>query len=151
MRARRADELAAHTAALRQLLTSESRELFRYLYECLNILDAKSNSLLQFNSIILVAFGTALHGSGPGPWILWLSFTGIALTLASSMLLLSVVLVRWIGTAHVPHFEVDFLRLRDERTLRYRIAWLLSLTTLVIVSLGVLRIFAVCSGEIHGC
>ena len=63
-------DAAEHTGrveALEAILLSEKRHIFDYLYACLNVLDAKSNSLLQFNSIILVAFGTALHGSDLAP------------------------------------------------------------------------------------
>jgi hypothetical protein len=141
----------ARAAAVNRILQSENRALFDYLYACLNVLDAKSNSLLQFNSIILVAFGTALHGSDMGPWIKWLSFSGIGLTLVSSFLLLSVVLVRWLREPDYANFERDFFQLRDQRTRRYRVAWGLSLVTLVIVAVGVYRIFIPCGGHIDHC
>ena len=73
------------------------------------------------------------------------------LTLVSSVLLLSVVLVRWLKVPEYEHFERDFLRLRGERTARYRLAWLLSLLTLVLVSIGVVRIFITCGGRIDSC
>jgi hypothetical protein len=138
-------------AEINAILKSENKPLFDYLYACLNVLDAKSNSLLQFNSIILVAFGTALHGSELGPFMKWLSFAGIFLTLTSSLLLLSVVLVRWLTEPEYAHFDQDFLRLRDQRTVRYKIAWLLSLVTVLIVGIGVYRIFVPCGGRIDNC
>jgi hypothetical protein len=145
------ESLETRTAALNRVLQSDRKVLFDYLYACLNVLDAKSNSLLQFNSIILVAFGTALHGAEPGPLIRWLSFAGISLTLVSSVLLLTVVLVRWLKEPEYANFESDFFRLRDQRTVRYKLAWSLALITLLIVALGVSRIFISCGGRIDNC
>lgn len=132
------DESRAHIDALcRVVLSDRHRELFQHLYDCLSILDAKSQSLLGFNSIILAVFAIFLTGE-LGSLQHIAANGGMAMILTSSLLLLSVVWVHWSGTDDLSSQDEHALRLlsvRNTRTRRYRLAWLLSVASLVALGL----------------
>lgn len=133
-----------HILKLSQLTSAkEHQELFSHLYSCLSILDSKSASLLQFNSIIIAVF--AIFMSAELSWYGWLIVnTGMAAILASALLLLSVVWVHWSTTADLINLEqhaVVLLSVRRARTIRYRIAWLFSVVSLLALALFLLLRF----------
>ena len=121
---------SGHVDALRAVHDGRDKYLFDHLYACLSILDSKSQSLLGFNSIIVAVF--AIFMSGDVVKNRRLAAAGMALTLASCLLLLLVVWVRWStpeemkepeGRATLPH---TLLAEREERTIAYRLGWYLS-------------------------
>jgi len=121
-------ELEQHRAALSEIITNDTNEkMFEHLYESLTILDSKSSSLLSFNSVLVAVF--AIFVSTQARPVLWISGgIGLALTLVSSYLLLSVVWVHWSTTDHlgkgkVSEHELKLLDVRKQRTILYRWAW----------------------------
>jgi hypothetical protein len=128
------EEVAAHIVALAHLTdTRAHKDIFDHLYGNLSILDSKSSSLLTFNSIICTVYAIFMAGTPSRvDWIL--VHLGMALILASSFLLLSVVRVHWSTTEHLRHPPkqmVILLEVRSERTIRYRLAWNLSEASLL--------------------
>lgn len=137
-------ERKAHIAALTRAATSEVHEsLFQHLYGCLSILDAKAQSLLGFNSIILAVF--AIFLTRPLSWGQSIAANaGMALILSSSLLLLSVVWIHWSTTTDLGDVDEHALRLlavRNRRTLRYRVAWLLSVASLFALGLLLVALY----------
>lgn len=131
------EELKRHVAALSAMSGAEAHgKLFDHLYGCLSILDSKSTSLLTFNSVIIAVFAIFMVGDpGGAAWI----FVGIGMAaiLMSCLLLLSVVWVHWSTTDHLTDHEkhaLTLLQVRRARTIKYRLAWYLSVWSLL--SLG---------------
>jgi len=127
-----------HVDALRAVHNGPDKYLFDHLYDCLSILDAKSQSLLGFNSIIVAVF--AIFMSGDVVKNRRLAAVGMALTLASCLLLLLVVWVRWStpgemkeseDRATLPH---TLLAVRNERTIAYRLGWYLSFAAVLVLA-----------------
>jgi hypothetical protein len=115
----------------------EHQELFKHLYDCLSILDAKSTSLLSFNSIIIAVFAIFMS-TGPSGFS-WISLNfGMAMILVSCLLLLSVVWIHWSTTANLEDLEkhaIILLDVRRSRTIKYRLAWYFSVGGMVNLSL----------------
>jgi len=113
-------------------LSEEHQDVFDHLYSCLSILDAKSSSMLAFNSIIIAVFAIFLTGSRThGEWII--INLGMAAILISALLLLSVVWVHWSATEDLLEAQRHgerLLRVRNSRTLRYRLSWCLAAISL---------------------
>jgi len=87
-------QLSDHVGALRAVHSNVAdRDLFDHLYDSLSILDSKSQSLLGFNSILAAVFAIFMQGDLGAHRRL--AATGMALTLASCLLLLLVVWVHW--------------------------------------------------------
>jgi hypothetical protein len=131
---------------LTNLLGDQRREpLFNHLYENLSILDAKSASLLQFNSILVAVFAIFLTADiAAAPF--YVGVVGILATLTSSYLLLEVVWVHWSTSdqmaAPATH-ELKLLEVRKSRTILYRIAWNFSKgAVLALVAVVVLIVLA---------
>ena len=118
----------------------EHQQLFDHLYGCLSILDAKSSSLLSFNSIIIAVF--AIFMTGELGRVEWIAINiGMASILVSCLLLLSVVWVHWSTTENLADLEKHALILLDvrrSRTIKYRLAWYF-----VVAALGDLSAFLV--------
>jgi len=133
--------LHSHIAALSRMTeVREHQELFNHLYGCLSILDAKSSSLLAFNSIIMAVF--AIFMTGVRSRAEWIAVNlGMASILASCLLLLSVVWVHWSTTENLSDIEKHallLLKVRRSRTIKYRLAWYLA-----VAALGGLSVFLV--------
>lgn len=114
---------------LSRLFSDQAHEsLFIHMYDNLTILDAKSGSLLQFNSVLMAVFAIFTAGI-EASLINVIGFLGIVLALLSSLLLLQVVWVHWSSSDHmrspVKHMG-KLLSVRKSRTICYRIAWNLS-------------------------
>ncbi len=131
------EELQKHIAALGAMTAAtEQQELFRHLYDCLSILDAKSTSLLSFNSIIIAVFAIFMASGPRGFPLIALQF-GMAMILVSCLLLLSVVWVHWSTTANLEDREnhgLTLLDVRGSRTIKYRLAWYFSVAGMVALS-----------------
>ena len=125
----RKDQLNDHVSALKALQErKQDQDLFDHLYQSLSILDAKSQSLLGFNSLLAAVFAIFMQGDLIDKNRRFAAI-GIALTLASSLLLLLVVWVQWSTPTEMSHrttFPVTLLALRKERTIEYRLGWYLS-------------------------
>jgi len=106
------------------------RALFAHLYENLNILDGKTNSLIQLNGIVLAAYIFLLSSTSmniprtsAGVYIL-----GIAYSAAAVFLCLRVIWVHWSSRSDLSHAEAHMralIRVRTERTIEFRRAWTL--------------------------
>ena len=117
----------AHINHLKQILGDDAhKSLFNHLYDSLSILDSKSASLLQFNSVLAAVFTLFLQGEKI-PLIHFVAgVVGIVAALASCYLLLNVVWVHWSTGDHMTTADLHsdkLLRVRAERTVGYRIAW----------------------------
>jgi len=119
-------DLGRHRDALSTMVNKEGHErMFSHLYESLTILDSKSGSLLQFNSVLVAVFTIFL--STQSSLALWIfGGPGLILTLVSCYILLSVVWVHWSATEHMSdgqQHELRLLEVRRSRTISYRVAW----------------------------
>tara|TARA_R110002033_G_C3800427_1_gene231205 strand:+ start:211 stop:684 length:474 start_codon:yes stop_codon:yes gene_type:complete len=112
----------------------ENTDAFDHLYECLSILDQKASSLLTFNAMILVVFTIGFNPSLVSQtWANVFLFLGIVLVNISAILLLTIVWVTWSATQIYKNertHALKLLRVRRDRTIRYRISWYFSITSL---------------------
>jgi hypothetical protein len=124
---RTAPQRKEHIDRLRQILDDEShRSLFDHLYASLSILDSKSASLLQFNSVLAAVFTLYLQGEKLPLSHFIVGVIGITAALVSCYRLLNVLWVHWSTRDHMTTAEDHsdtLLRVRAERTLGYRVAW----------------------------
>lgn len=138
-------ESRAYIENLSNLLgDSQQSPIFEHLYENLSILDAKSASLLQFNSILLAVFAIFLTAQ-VSTITFYAAMMGIFASLVSSYLLLDVVWVHWSTADHMhvrDNHELKLLDVRKSRTILYRIAWnfskfgILAIAVVVILVVG---------------
>jgi hypothetical protein len=139
-------ETLAHAKNLNKLMANNDQEaVFNHLYGSLSILDAKSASLLQFNSV-LIAILTIFITSEKVPTTSYgIGVVGILTTLVSCALLLEVVWVHWSTNEHMSTAEehaTKLLQVRKERTILYRRAWnfskfgLLTLVPVLLIIVG---------------
>lgn len=114
---------------LSRLFSDQTHEsLFIHMYDNLTILDAKSGSLLQFNSVLMAIFAIFIAKT-VFSLVNVIGFLGIVLALLSSLLLLQVVWVHWSTSDHMhspSRHMAKLLSVRKTRTICYRIAWNLS-------------------------
>jgi hypothetical protein len=145
------EEAIIHAQSLDKLLNSIEKEcIFTHLYESLSILDAKSASLLQFNSVLVAIFTIFITSDKIHPLPYYIGAIGILTTLISCAFLLEVVWIHWSTTEHVNTPEenaVKLLQVRKERTILYRKAWNFSkfglMTLMVMLGIVVsIRLFA---------
>lgn len=129
-----------HCEALRSL-QSDQRDWTEFLfwYENLSILDGKSASLLQFNSVVLAVI--AIFYTSDRNSLLRFVFAGALLvSVVSCLLCLKVVWIHWSDTpslqSPVEHGR-SLLRVRDLRTRLYRAAWWLAGAGLLALLTGV--------------
>jgi hypothetical protein len=113
-----------------------------YLYSCLSILDSKAQSLMSFDAIILAASSIAL-GISPRPFGVGDMLVVIALVMSglSSSLCLFVVWIYWTETSQFEDENEVFLhllRIRNARTIAYRISWVAAQLSGFILILGVI-------------
>jgi hypothetical protein len=102
------------------------------VYSDLSIIDNKTNSLMQLNAILVavysIAYGNIIEGKfRAAPFEIGLLVASIFLCLASILLLMTCVYIRWeTYEAEATTIEEDLLwwiNLRNSRTWRYRLAW----------------------------
>jgi hypothetical protein len=145
------DEAIIQAQSLDKLLNSLEKECtFTHLYENLSILDAKSASLLQFNSVLVAIFTIFITSDKTSAFPFYIGSLGILTTLISCALLLEVVWIHWSTTEHMNTPEentVKLLQVRKERTILYRKAWNCSkfglMTLIVMLCIVVsIRLFA---------
>lgn len=131
------EEMEAHAKALAEtVLSEEHKDLFDHLYSCLSILDSKSASMLTFNSLVIAVFAIFMtHALTQPEWVV--VNIGMATTLVSAFLLVSVVWVHWSPTRDLKDAAghvANLLKHLNSRTIRYRLAWYLALGSLVMLS-----------------
>jgi len=128
-------DLREHVAALKDAIGEDKDKLFDHLYGCLTILDSKSSSLLAFNSIIIAVFAVFLAGqTNLGLYGGVCVGAGMAAVIVSCFLLLSVVWIHWSTTddfSDRDRHAFDLLKVRRTRTLKYRLAWYFSVTSVL--------------------
>lgn len=128
------EDVRRHINALTNMANAKGHEeIFDHLYSCLSILDSKSSSLLAFNSIIIAVFAIFMTGDlGLSDWAILNG--GMVSILISSLLLLSVVWVHWSTTENLADLEnhaLILLTVRKRRTIKYRLAWYLAVTSVL--------------------
>ena len=132
------EDLQSHADALRELKSDERhQELLDHLYSCLSVLDAKSSSLLSFNSIIIAVFAIFLTGGTLSGFERGTVITGMTSVIVSCFLLLSVVWVHWSTTENLRNPQLHgrvLLQVRRTRTIQYRLAWYCSVGSMVALS-----------------
>ncbi len=141
------NEIESHIESLLKMANEqEHKELFAHLYGCLSILDAKSASLLQFNSIIIAVFVIFLTGTIDVLQFLVIAI-GMLSVLVASIILLSVIWVHWSTTVDLSNLSEHANRLllvRRTRTIRYRISWYLAnISIIMLLSFLVTKIFMI--------
>lgn len=141
--------MANYIAAWKALLESTGsfgdrdvqRALFAHLYENLNILDAKTNSLIQLNGIIIASYVFVISISAlrlPRSAVPML-LLGLAYAAAAVFLCLRVIWVHWSSRADLRHADAHIkglIRIRTQRTIEFRRAWTFccaSICTLVVI------------------
>ncbi|MFJ8359819.1 hypothetical protein [Streptomyces sp. NPDC093984] len=132
-----------HLAAVRSLQPHQDDAFEHdYLYSCLSVLDSKAQALLSYDGILMAASSITLSlfsrditaGSV-------LAFSSLAASGLSSALCLSVVWVRWTDTGDLENSDdlfLELLRVRNRRTLSYRISWVVAQLAAILLLLGVL-------------
>lgn len=126
---------AKHDEEARRLkdILPDREKRFAFLYGNLSILDQKSSTLLAFNAIGMTAISVWL-GYVPPNWLhLALDLIFLVL-LASCALALSVVNLHWSTIEELSDDELQtrtLLRKRDSRTISYKRAWALSVTSVL--------------------
>ena len=127
-------ERLQHLKSYQELRNSGDCELFDFLYENLNILDAKTAALLQFNGIslavitILMALVSSVYTKG-------LLIAILVLCALSSLISLKGIYLHWASTEdfkNTAEYLEQLLLVRDERTIAYRRAWLFSVWSIVL-------------------
>jgi hypothetical protein len=141
-----AADRASHVRALTSVTSSDARQdVFDHLYACLTILDSKSASLLGFNSIITAVFAIFLTQRLTARET-FVANLGMAAVLVSAMLLLTVLWIRWATTDELADggaYALQVLRVRNDRTVRFRVAWYFAIAALTaLVLLLILRVSA---------
>jgi len=120
---------------------------FDHLYGTLSILDTKASSLLAYNSIIMAIFSifaTTLNSKPSFPIV-----SGLILLLTSSGFLLFIIWVHWSTTDDLENKAnhlYTLLNVRRSRTIRYRVAFILSALAMVFLFIFLLRYLSVLSG-----
>ncbi|GGW76625.1 hypothetical protein GCM10010503_63120 [Streptomyces lucensis JCM 4490] len=133
---------ARHLEAIRAL-QPQSDDAFEhdYLYACLSVLDGKAQALLSYDGILIAASSITLslfsHDVTAGSALV---FASLAIGVISSALCLSVVWVHWTDTGELENSEdlfLNLLRVRNRRTMNYRISWVIAQLAAVMLLLGV--------------
>jgi hypothetical protein len=152
------DEKEKYLNDLRSL-ADHRKFLFAHFYGNLDILDNKTNSLIQFSSVLtaiyiaIVGFvgdsekitfsTTAVFWDGIA-WsrltIGWTLILGTLFSFLATILLLTVEKVHWSSPEDLSdeaRHSMRLLDIRNKRTIRYRIGWQLSMYSVVLLALNV--------------
>jgi len=112
-----------------------------YLYSCLTILDTKAQALLAYDGILMAAAAISLslfsHDISPGSVAV---FSSLAASSLSSILCLHVIWIYWTDTVELENSGNLFdtlLRVRNRRTLAYRMSWLIAQASALLLISGV--------------
>ena len=120
------EENVAHLDALVKTEAKEMhRDLFGHLYGSLTILDTKSASLLQFDSILIAVYSIYIVTTKSELFATCLAI-GIIFVILSTVILLNVVWVHWSTTDDLRNpaeHILNLLSVRNRRTVLYRASW----------------------------
>jgi len=142
--------IAAWTSLLKATGSSRPRQvqraLFDHLYENLNILDAKTSSLIQLNGLLITGYIFVVSGdfdldrdSAP------LFVLGLAYTVIALLLCLRVIWIHWSSRADLrdPDAHIRALiRIRSKRTIEFRRAWTFTAISIAAIVITVIDDFA---------
>lgn len=127
-------------------LKESQRFTFSHFFMNLDVLDNKANSMIQFSSVIFALYAASLGFYEKTPslkgvkWIGQLLIAGQCMSFISVFLLLLVVSLHWSGPDELAN-EFDqalkLLKVRDKRTIRYRVAWLLAMGATIMLAVSV--------------
>jgi hypothetical protein len=136
------ERFSSFVDGLKELRESElDKVVFDRIYADLSILDVKSGALLQFISILVAAYAILTAGRqnlGPPLYVATLGVGGLFAVL-SGVVALTLLWVRWSGAQKRPLDRARAIfRVRQRRTVRYRLAWLLGLAALCFLAVYVL-------------
>jgi hypothetical protein len=133
--------VAEHRRTLAALkLLPEDQHEHDHLYGCLSILDSKAAALLQFDAI-LIATSTivlSIRATGVDAGAVAVVVALVLATVSSAMTLL-VINLFWTEASELgtpQQYLRHLLHVRDERTVRYRMAWLAAWMSLVVLVIG---------------
>lgn len=135
-------EREKHIKQLKKVFDNKNHhwDLFKFLYENLNIVDQKASSLLQYNSVIFATIAIFYVFSTHNLILAMFYLYSMVLILISSILCLNVVWIHWSCTEDFANADNHIDRLifiRDKRTKCYRFAWNLSLLSALIIVISV--------------
>jgi hypothetical protein len=112
------------------------RQLFDHMYNNLNILDGKANSLIQLSGILVAAYSVVATAEGFNPDARILFVAGAVYAAVAVFLCLRVVWLHWSSRTDldngVEHMK-GLIRVRNTRTIQYRRAWTFALLSLVLL------------------
>ena len=136
------DERKRHLKAVRAIRPQRDHVFEHdYLYGCLTILDAKAQALLAYDGILMAAAAISLslfsHGVSPGSVAV---FSSLAASSLSSVLCLAVIWIYWTDTVELENSGDLFdtlLRVRNRRTLAYRLSWVIAQASALLMIVGV--------------
>jgi hypothetical protein len=107
-------------------------DMRNHIYSDLSIIDNKTNSLMQLNAILVAVYSIAylnlIEGKlQPTPGEVGALMLSVVLCLFAILLLMTCVFIRWETyrsvSADMEKNLLWWVKLRDSRTLRYRLAW----------------------------
>jgi hypothetical protein len=127
-----------YIAALKKLSgTGEQRFLFDHFYMNLGVLDGKVNSMIQFNSVMVALYAAVLaYSLSFGGNIKYVLLVGIGMMTFAALNFLGVEKVHWSTPSDISDVDTHARRLldiRDRRTVRYRVGWIFSFYSLLIL------------------
>jgi hypothetical protein len=137
------EECRNHLAALHDVQPhQETVFAHNYLYSCLSILDSKAHGLLTYDSIVLAAASLVLtifaRTFNAGSVLI---FIALVCSAFAASLCLYVIWIYWTETADFQKSDglfVELLKVRNRRTIAYRLSWLISQLAMVLLVLGVI-------------
>jgi hypothetical protein len=136
----KADQRQEHLNTLKDFFDNNSNSnILNYIYEGLNILDTKAQSLLTFNSIILAILTFWIDRQKTINIITIFYYISFIFHLTSSILCLSISFLKWASTKDLQNPDetmVTLLNIREKRTIKYRIGLFLSIIAIIIVTLS---------------
>ena len=134
-------ERRAHIDALKKLDDEpDHARLFDFLYQNLSILDSKASTLLSFNSVVLAVVAIIMTGT-QNTGLNCFYFLSMLCLLVSCILCLCIVWIHWSTTddmANIDQHASTLLKVRFKRTREYRIAWWLSLLSVLMLAVATL-------------
>jgi len=134
-------DAAEHSRAMGELVLTKEQQLEHdHLYSCLSVLDGKAAALLQFDSILIATSTIVLSLLEAG-----VDASSVAVAAAlifatiSSATTLAVITLFWTEASDLSTPDVylhHLLGVRDQRTVRYRLAWLAAWVSLAALVIG---------------
>lgn len=127
-----------HLNTLKSFLSDKvNYEVLNYIYESLNILDNKVQSLLTFNSILLAILVFWIDRQKGIDFVTILYYIAFIFHLTSSLLCLSISFLKWASTNDLKKPDetmITLFKVREMRTKKYRLGLLVSIIAILIVS-----------------